>query len=128
MELAATMPASIKLRGMNGKYIFKKALEKHLPQSILYRKKMGFAVPIARWFRSEIKELAHEVLTSRNCETLLNPATVKRLWSEHQSGLRDRSTELWTLLMFRLWERKFLSGRSERPHHGDTEHTASVVS
>jgi asparagine synthase (glutamine-hydrolysing) len=128
MELAATMPASIKLRGMNGKYIFKKALEKHLPQSILYRKKMGFAVPIARWFRSEIKELAHEVLTSRNCETLLNPGIVKRLWSEHQSGLRDRSTELWTLLMFRLWERKFLSGRSERAHHRDTENTESVVS
>ena len=109
MELAATMPASIKLRGRNGKYILKKALARCLPQSILYRSKMGFAVPIARWFRTEIKDLAHDVLTSRDCETLINATTVKRLWSEHQSGLRDRSTELWTLLMFRLWERQFLA-------------------
>lgn len=112
MELAATMPASIKLRGRNGKYILKKALERFLPQSILYRKKMGFAVPIARWFRTDIKDLAHDALLSRNCETILNASTVTRLWSEHQSGLRDRSTELWTLLMFRLWEREFVSRRN----------------
>jgi asparagine synthase (glutamine-hydrolysing) len=112
MELAATMPASIKIRGTNGKYILKKALEKFLPESTLYRKKMGFAVPIAHWFRTEIKDLAHEVLTSRNCETLLNATTVTRLWREHQSGLRDRSTELWTLLMFRLWERQFMKKES----------------
>jgi asparagine synthase (glutamine-hydrolysing) len=128
MELVATMPASIKLRGTNGKYIFKKALEKCLPKSILYRNKMGFAVPIARWFRAEIKDLAHDVLTSRNCETLLNGGTVRRLWSEHQSGLRDRSTELWTLLMFRLWERQFLSVHSERLHYRDKENTESVIS
>jgi asparagine synthase (glutamine-hydrolysing) len=109
MELAATMPASIKLRGKNGKYILKKALERYLPESILYRSKMGFAVPIARWFRTDIKDLAHDVLTSSNSETLLNAATVKQLWSEHQSGLRDRSTELWTLLIFRLWERQFMA-------------------
>jgi asparagine synthase (glutamine-hydrolysing) len=113
MELAAIMPASIKLRARNGKYIFKKAMEKCLPQSILYRSKMGFAVPIARWFRSEIKDLAHEVLSSRNCDTLLNTATVRRLWSEHQSGVRDRSTELWTLLMFHLWEREFMTPASK---------------
>ncbi len=109
MELAATMPASIKLRGRNGKYILKKALERVLPESILYRDKMGFAVPIARWLRTDIKDFAHDVLMNRNSDAHLNATTIKQLWTEHQSGFRDRSTELWALLMFRLWERQFFT-------------------
>ena len=62
MELAASMPSSIKLQGMNGKYIFKKALEEVLTGSVLYRKKMGFGVPLAQWFRNDLKELAHSVI------------------------------------------------------------------
>jgi asparagine synthase (glutamine-hydrolysing) len=110
MELAATMPSSFKLRGINGKYIFKKALKQVLPDSVLYRKKMGFAVPLARWFRGDLKELAHSVLFSRNGNSLLNQASMRRVWQEHQSGLRNHSTELWTLLMFSLWEQRFTAG------------------
>jgi asparagine synthase (glutamine-hydrolysing) len=109
MELAASMPSSIKLRGMNGKYIFKKALRQTLPDSVLARRKMGFAVPLAQWFRNELKDLAHSVILGRSVSTPLNLATAKRVWEEHQSGLRNRSTELWALLMFRLWERQFLA-------------------
>jgi len=110
IEFAASMPSTLKLRGTNGKYIFKKALKRVLPDSVLYRPKMGFAVPLARWFRTELKELAHNVIFSRNGDSLLNQASVHRVWQEHQSGLRNRSTELWTLLMFRLWEQQFMSG------------------
>jgi asparagine synthase (glutamine-hydrolysing) len=109
MELAATMPSSVKLRGMIGKYIFKNALKKTLPQSVLHRKKMGFAVPLSQWFRNELKEFAHSVLFCGSGDTLLTGATTKRVWEEHQSGLRNRSTELWALLMFRLWERQFMN-------------------
>jgi asparagine synthase (glutamine-hydrolysing) len=107
MELAASMPSTMKLRGMNGKYIFKRALKQLLPKAVLHRRKMGFAVPLARWFRSDLKELAHSVIFGRFGEGIVNEPTIKSLWQEHQSGLRDRSTELWTLLMFRLWERQF---------------------
>lgn len=117
MELAASMPSSFKLRGRNGKYIFKKALEKLLPQSILYRKKMGFAVPLAHWFRTDLKELAHDVLFRRNGIAIMDEAVVKRVWEEHQGGLRNRSTELWTLLMFRLWEQQFTASASRGPGH-----------
>jgi asparagine synthase (glutamine-hydrolysing) len=110
MELAASMPSSLKLRGTHGKYIFKKALKQVLPEAVLERKKMGFAVPLAKWFRSDLKELAHAVMFSRNGSNLVNQASMRRVWEEHQSGLRDRSTELWTLLMFRLWERQFMTG------------------
>jgi asparagine synthase (glutamine-hydrolysing) len=108
MELAATMPSSMKLQGTNGKYIFKKALERMLPASVLYRRKMGFGVPLAHWFRNDLKDLAHSVILDRSDDPFLDQATVKHVWQEHQSGLRDRSTELWTLLMFKLWERQFM--------------------
>jgi asparagine synthase (glutamine-hydrolysing) len=109
MELAASIPSSMKLRGMNGKYIFKRALTQVLPQAVLHRRKMGFAVPLAQWFRTDLKDLAHAVIFSRNANSFLNEATIKCVWQEHQSGLRNRSTELWTLLMFRLWERMFMN-------------------
>lgn len=108
MELAARMPSTLKLRGMNGKYIFKKALKQVLPGTVLQRRKMGFAVPLAKWFRGDLKEFAHDVIFSRNQNALLNGATVERVWREHQSGLRDRSTELWALLMFRCWQQQFI--------------------
>ena len=112
MELAASIPARLKLRGINGKYIFKKALKQILPESVLQRRKMGFAVPLAKWFRSDLKEFAHSAIFDRNQSTLLNELAVRRVWQEHQGGLRDRSTELWTLLMFRLLERQFMTGTS----------------
>jgi asparagine synthase (glutamine-hydrolysing) len=108
MELAAQIPSSLKLRGMDGKYIFKKALKRCLPDSILYRKKMGFAVPLAQWFRGELKEMAYETIFQANGENILDRSSVENIWGEHQKGFRDRSTELWTLLMFHLWQGKFL--------------------
>jgi asparagine synthase (glutamine-hydrolysing) len=69
---------------------------------------MGFGVPLAQWFRTDLKELAHNVLFNHNTSIPLNNSTVKLVWDEHQRGLRNRSTELWTLLMFRLWERQFM--------------------
>jgi asparagine synthase (glutamine-hydrolysing) len=119
MELVASIPASLKLRGRNGKYILKKALAKILPDAVVHRKKMGFAVPLARWFRTDLKELAHSVIFSRDHDGLLNESTIQRVWHEHQSGLRDRSTELWTVLMFRLWQRQFLGNHCNEPAIGD---------
>jgi len=114
MELAASIPSSLKLKGINGKYIFKKSLNKVLPQAVLRRRKMGFAVPLPKWFRRDLKDFAYEVIFSRNYDRLLNESSIKRVWNEHQSGLRNRSTELWTVLMFRLWQRQFMvqSGES----------------
>ncbi|HWP45677.1 MAG TPA: XrtA/PEP-CTERM system amidotransferase [Candidatus Limnocylindrales bacterium] len=107
MELVATIPSHLKLRGRTGKYIFKKSLENLLPKEILYRRKMGFAVPLARWFRNELKDMAHNVIFRPGGNDLLNDRTIRQIWKEHQSGLRDRSTELWTLLMFKMWQQEF---------------------
>ncbi|MGB0909854.1 MAG: asparagine synthase (glutamine-hydrolyzing), partial [Nitrospirales bacterium] len=109
MELAARIPASLKLQGTTGKHILKKSLEGTLSHDILYRNKMGFAVPLERWFRVELKDTAHTLLFQEQTHNYLNMDTVRTLWKEHQSGLRNRATELWTVLMFRMWERQFLS-------------------
>lgn len=107
MELAARIPSSLKLRGMEGKYIFKKALERCLPESILYRKKMGFAVPLAQWFRGDLKEMAYETIFNSKHDSLLDRSGIEKVWGEHQRGFRERSTELWAIFMFRLWQKKF---------------------
>jgi asparagine synthase (glutamine-hydrolysing) len=107
MELAASIPASMKLRGRSGKHILKKALSGILPHDILYRNKMGFAVPIAQWFRTDLKPMTYAHLFEGPSSNLLHRPTVRRIWDEHQNGLRNRATELWTILMFQLWQNRF---------------------
>jgi asparagine synthase (glutamine-hydrolysing) len=102
MELIARMPSGLKLRNGKGKYIFKKALEAILPSTVLNRPKQGFAVPVAEWFRTDLKDFAHHALFQDQDE-LLNRDFVKRCWDQHQSGRRDWSALLWSVLMFRSW-------------------------
>jgi asparagine synthase (glutamine-hydrolysing) len=102
MELAAQIPSSLKLRQNQGKYIFKKAMERVLPASVLDRSKKGFAVPVAEWFRSELKEFAYEALIRRSDE-MLNGNFLKKCWNQHQRGQRDWSALLWCVLMYRTW-------------------------
>jgi asparagine synthase (glutamine-hydrolysing) len=108
MELVAKIPSSLKLKNGQGKYIFKKALGDVLPAAILTRRKQGFAVPLATWFRGELKELSGDLLLSHDPLGILRSKTVTALWKQHQSGMSDHSTPLWTILMYRLWQQKFL--------------------
>jgi asparagine synthase (glutamine-hydrolysing) len=108
MELAASIPSSLKLRGTNGKYIFKKALEPVLPKDILYRRKQGFAIPLDRWFRKELREVAHETIFGKD-DGILDRAYLKKIWEQHQQNRFDRSAYLWSVLMFRKWQATFAS-------------------
>jgi asparagine synthase (glutamine-hydrolysing) len=102
VEWLATLPSSLKLRGGQGKWFFKRAMQSHLPQDLLYRPKMGFSVPLASWFRGALRERVREaVLGARLADTgLFNPACLRQLLDQHQSGIRDHSSPLWSLLMF----------------------------
>jgi len=102
MELCASMPSTLKLKGAVAKYIFKKTLEKKLPAEIIYRNKMGFAVPLASWFRNGMRDYARAHILERH-DPFISSSFVKKIWNQHQSGVRDRSTQLWNILMFRLW-------------------------
>ena len=102
VEWLATLPSSYKLHGGEGKWLFKRALEPHLPQEVLYRPKMGFAVPLASWFRGPLRaRIRDAVLGERLLDTgLFERRAVAQLVDQHQSGVRDHSGPLWSLLMF----------------------------
>ncbi|PWV61114.1 XrtA/PEP-CTERM system amidotransferase [Plasticicumulans acidivorans] len=96
------LPPHFKLRGGEGKYIFKKALEPILPHDILYRPKMGFAVPLVAWFRGPLRERLREAVLGPVMEQsgVFDMAYLRTLVDQHQSGQRDHSAALWSLLMF----------------------------
>lgn len=103
MELVAEMPSSLKLHNGRGKYIFKKSLERILPPAVLNRPKKGFAMPVAEWFRGELKDFAFETIFHRN-DDILDSAFLTHCWKQHQRRQRDWSALLWCTLMFRLWQ------------------------
>jgi len=108
VEWLSGLPPSWKLRGREGKYLFKKALRPYLPDAILYRPKMGFAVPLASWFRGPLRTRVRDaVLGPLLAESgLFNLDFLQRLVDQHQTGQRDNSAALWTLLMFQAFLRR----------------------
>lgn len=105
LEFAATLPSALKFHKGEKKHILKNAFKRLLPEDILYRKKMGFSVPLANWLREEIKDLAEDYLFNRGCgiQQFFNMPVVFELWEEHQSKKTDHSTLLWSLLIFQMW-------------------------
>ena len=113
VQWLATLPSSVKLRGRNGKYIFKKALEPHLPQEVLYRPKMGFAVPLTIWFRGPLRDRARQVVTTGSLVEIgiFDIPYLNQLVDGHQAGVSDHSSALWSLMMFE----SFLRNVHDRP-------------
>jgi asparagine synthase (glutamine-hydrolysing) len=117
VEWLATLPSSLKLKGTEGKYLLKRAMEPLLPDEILYRPKMGFAVPLGRWFRGPLRQrLRSAVLGDSLAATgMFDPATLRHLVDAHLAGSRDYSTPLWTLLMFDAFLRNESGAALSRP-------------
>ncbi len=114
VEWLATLPSSLKLHGGEGKHVFKRALEPHLPHEVLYRPKMGFAVPLASWFRGPLAGRVREaVLGERLADSgYFDARFLRHLVERHQSGQRDYSAPLWSLVMFDAFLRQ-REGRSD---------------
>jgi len=108
VEWAATLPANLKLRQRDGKYVLKKALSPDVPDDILYRPKMGFAVPMGKWFRSSLREdLRRRLLHGTLGDTGMFDMTVIRdLVDQHQAGDRDNSAMLWSLMIYESFNRQ----------------------
>ncbi|MDZ7782434.1 MAG: asparagine synthase-related protein [Halioglobus sp.] len=102
VEWVSGLQPQMKLRGREGKYVLKKALEPHLPRDVLYRPKMGFGVPLGKWFRGPLKQRLRESLLGGGLADtgLFDRAFLERLVNDHQSGLREYSAPLWSLMMF----------------------------
>ncbi len=117
VEWAATLPSSYKIRGGEGKALLKKAMEPHLPHEVLYRPKMGFAVPLAQWFRGPLKARVRQAVLGPQLEATgwFNRRYLEHLVEAHQSGARDYSAPLWTLLMFEAFLRNVLEPAASTP-------------
>lgn len=107
VELACRLPGNLKISGRVRKHIFKKAMEPYVPELLLHRKKMGFSVPLAAWFRTSLKPVFESAVLSDGVNGLLQTPYLERLWTEHQSGLHNHDRKLWNLLMLALWHARY---------------------
>ena len=108
VEWVARLPSSVKLRGAEGKYLLKESLKPLLPRDVLYRKKMGFAVPLDMWFRGSLRDYIADTLRGQRLSEcgFFDRGALERVLVQHQSGRRDHSAVLWALVMFDGFLRK----------------------
>jgi len=102
VEWLATLPSTMKIHNGESKYLLKKSMEPKLPHEVMYRPKMGFAVPLARWFRGPLRQRVVDSLFHGSIAQsgLFNHQVIEQIVDQHVSGTADNSTPIWTLLMF----------------------------
>jgi len=120
VEFAAAIPDRLKLRGGEGKYIFKKAVEDVLPHEIVYRTKMGFPTPMRAWLMDKRAQPVFDLIRDKSgvLAELIDPAQLETLFSGHLSGREDNTDRLWRLLNLQLWGEMYLTGRRDHWWNG----------
>jgi asparagine synthase (glutamine-hydrolysing) len=110
VEFAATVPPNLKVKGLKRKYLLKKVSSKLLPDEIINRKKQGFPIPIAQWFRTNARDYIRDMLSPQtvNQRGLFDPTYVTQLLDEHESGFANHGLLLWGLLNVEIWHRIFV--------------------
>jgi asparagine synthase (glutamine-hydrolysing) len=110
VEFVESLPPHLKLKGLKGKYLHKKALEKWVPDHVVYSKKKGFDNPIDQWLRSRMKSFAAECLLSDGSAVgrYFDQGYIRELLAQHESGARNHLRHLYLLISFELWHRRFI--------------------
>ncbi len=110
VELANSIPLKYKIKGLNGKVIFKETMRDLLPKQILQKKKHGFAVPTNVWFRGKLKDYLFEVIfdVKTRSRGYFNFDYIEKLYKLYQNGNQPLDSQLWLLLNFELWHRQFI--------------------
>jgi asparagine synthase (glutamine-hydrolysing) len=113
MQLAASLPPELKLRGVTGKYLLRRAVKGLIPDEVISRRKQGFVVPVGRWLRVELRQMASDLLLSPGLgqRGYLDPGRVQRLVVDHMSGRVDRGWMIWRLLVLELWHQMVVNQR-----------------
>jgi asparagine synthase (glutamine-hydrolysing) len=106
VEFSWRLPTSVKIRDGKGKWLLRRVLSRYLPEAMFERPKQGFNLPIGDWLRGPLRDWAENLLDARRIrdDGFLDGAGVARCWTEHVSGRRDRSRELWAILMVQAWQ------------------------
>lgn len=115
MRFSWQLPMSLKQHGSQGKYIFKKAMAKYLPPTIIGRPKTGFSLPLRSWMHQELKPMQNDLLSSASLQKrgLFSPTMVAQLREQDSQGKSDSSYTIFALICMELWCRIFLDGRSQ---------------
>jgi len=110
VELAFSMPASLKVHKGTTKYLLKKVAARHLPEKCVYRPKEGFSIPIKQWLTTTLRPLMEELLDNRKIQEqgIFQAQRVNQLKQEHYQGTANHSHILWSLMMFHAWQRRWL--------------------
>ena len=116
IKAAASLPTQFKQVGREGKWVFKKAMERHLPKDIIYRPKTGFGMPLRVWMRDELKDMQEDLLSRRSVQNrgFFDPTEVQNLRAANERGQIDGTYTLLSLMSIELWSRMFLD-RSQSP-------------
>jgi asparagine synthase (glutamine-hydrolysing) len=111
---AARLPVSLKMRFFKGKYLLKRVARTLLPEAALNKKKQGFAIPLAEWFRTSLRDMIGDVVSSRTFRErgIFDQAVVQKCVAAHNRGNADHGEHLWLILTFELWAKRFLDGRA----------------
>lgn len=109
VELAASLPVVHKFRRQRGKRLLRDAFGELIPRSIWTRPKMGFGVPIATWFRDELKPMVHDLLlgSDAKCHRYFRPEVVRQLVAQHETQQQNHGYRLWNLLILEKWLRRW---------------------
>jgi len=119
IAFAARLPFDLKLRGEQGKYLFRKVAARLLPAEVLTKRKQGFAIPLATWFRNDLRPMLLDTISSRAFKErgIFDQAGIQRLVDEHQQGLQDRGELLWMVMVLETWMRTLPDQTSPSPMH-----------
>lgn len=112
VEQAMRIPTKYLLNGLSGKMVLKRALEDILPHDILYRKKMGFPTPWARWLQGNQLNAVEDMLTSERSQArcLFQVEALRHIFAEHRKKQRDHTDRIWRLMNLEMWHRVFVDG------------------
>jgi len=121
VEYAANIPSALKMKGREKKFILKDTFSRLLPDDVLYRKKMGFSVPLAEWLCNELRPIAEDAFNSNDggLAECFNMKVVRQLWQKHRGGDYRYTQELWSMLNFELWWQAYSGGDATSRHRSE---------
>jgi len=110
IALAQTIPSHIKLKRLQPKYLFKKAAARNIQKKIVYKKKMGFVVPVGAWLKDKVGlgRYLDQLIDTTDKVDGINRTKVEKMITEHKSGFKSHEDILWPLINFVIWKQKFI--------------------